>query len=309
MKTLFISPSYHCNEKCVFCPCSTEAKGYNSLTLDEAVDALNRASQNAVSMVLISGGEPTLWKHLLPFISKIKEKGLKWGMLSNSTTFSVESFADKFLKTAGSDFELTTAFHSHLADEHDAITGMPGSFARSIAGIGKLLDNGVAVTIKHVINNLTYRKLPDYAKWVNKTFPPHVPWIICNMDICGVAENNRSLTGVSFRESRPQLEAALDIMVSEGSGRIVRVFNTPLCCIDPYYWKFLQKYESEEEMAALALPYKPDETFKVKFNLKGDGGANFPPCFHCELRNMCPGTWKNTAEILGYDSFTPFHSA
>lgn len=307
MKTLFISPSYKCNEKCVFCPCATESDKYVSLSLDEAERALNRSIENAkIEMVLISGGEPTIWKDLIPFLAKVKESGMRIGILSNSTTFSVNNFTDKFIDAVGTEFELTTAFHSHMPEIHDGITRLKGSFAKSLRGVSNLIARGVKVTIKHVINNQTYTMLPDYAHWLDSTFPSVVPWVICNMDICGVARQNISLTGVPFDKSKPYLESALDVVAGDCPQRVVRVFNTPLCCIDPYYWKYLQKYDSEESMSALALPYASDADFNVRFDMIGDGGANFPPCGECVLHSACPGTWKNTAKIFGYDSFKPF---
>lgn len=304
MKTLFISPSYKCNEKCVFCPCSAESDSYTALTLDEAISALDEAIvKGNIEMVLISGGEPTLWKDLPLFISEIKRRKLKWGMLSNSTAFSSNVFVDRFLKIVGVDFELTTAFHSHLPTEHDKITRLAGSHEKTLQGVINLIRNGVKVTIKHVINNLTYNKLSEYASWIVNKFPASVPIVICNMDICGIAEQNIKLTGVKFQDSKKYLEEALDIL---GSNRIVRVFNTPLCCIDPYYWKYLQKYESEEQMSALMLPAKMNEHAQIKFNLIGDGGASFAVCDKCDLQQVCPGTWKRTIELLGEESLNPF---
>ena len=44
MKTLFVSPSYVCNEKCIFCPCALNARRYASLTLDEFCQAIDLAA-------------------------------------------------------------------------------------------------------------------------------------------------------------------------------------------------------------------------------------------------------------------------
>lgn len=304
MKTLFISPSYKCNEKCVFCPCSVESESYAALTFDEAMGTLDKAiAEVKIEMVLISGGEPTLWKDLLLFVSEIKRRKIKWGMLSNSIVFSSNVFVDRFLSIAGTDFELTTAFHSHLSTDHDKITRLAGSYEKSLHGVNNLIRKGVNVTIKHVINNLTYTKLPEYASWIVNTFPASVPIVICNMDICGIAEQNIELTGVKFQDSKSYLEEALDIL---GDNRIVRVFNTPLCCIDPYYWKYLQKYESEEQMSALMLPAKKNQQARIRFNLIGDGGASFAVCGKCSLQKVCPGTWNRTIELLGEESLNPF---
>jgi len=310
MKTLFVSPSYVCNEKCIFCPCALNARRYTSLTLDEVCLAIDLAAdQEKIEMVLISGGEPTVYKDILGLISFIKGKGLKFGILSNSLKFANTVFFEKFIGAVGNDFELTTAFHSWKADEHDRITSVPGSFSKSLEGVGNLVRAGVKVTVKHVINNKTYKELPRYVEWLYETFPDNVPWVLCNIDLTGTALTNEDESAVPFSASRPYLEEALDKVIEygkNGRNRVVRIFNTPFCCIDPYYWPFLQKYESEEEMSALYLPYEKPEDNKIRFNLKGDGGACFKPCKECIIQSKCPGTWKKTAEVLGEDSFIPY---
>lgn len=310
MKTLFLSPSYVCNEKCIFCPCALNARRYTPLTLEELCNAIDIAiEQESIEMVLISGGEPTIYRDIINLISYIKKKGLKFGMLSNSLKFSNVKFLNEFIETVGNNFELTTAFHSWDGNTHDMITSVPGSFNKSLQGVANLVQKGVNVTIKHIINNTTYKELPQYVDWLYDIFPDSVPWVLCNIDLAGTALMNEDYSAVPFSFSKPYLEKALDKVIEyskNGRNRIVRIFNTPLCCIDPYYWPFLQKYESEEDMTALYLPYEKNEDNRLRFNLKGDGGARFKPCKECIIQSKCPGTWKQTAEVLGEDSFIPF---
>ncbi len=310
MKTLFLSPDYRCNEKCAFCPCAINAREYNPLRLDEMQCAINKAiDEIGIEMVLISGGEPTLCPDVLPLIDYIKGKELKFGVLSNSLKFASKIYLDKFIAGAGTDFELTTAFHSCKPENHDAITRVPNSFKKSLEGLSALISKGVKVTVKYNINNLTYKELPAYVDWVFSTFPDNVPWVLCNIDVCGVAEDNKDMTAVPFNISKPYLEQALDKVIEyykNGSHRVVRIFNTPLCCIDPYYWSFLQRSESEENVSAMYLPYKEGEKNELQLNVKGDGGANFKPCEECQLRSQCPGTWSRTGEIYGDEVFNPF---
>lgn len=310
MRTLFLSPSYICNEKCIFCPCALNARRYASLTLDELCQAVDLAvEQENIEMVLISGGEPTIYKDILGLISHIRSKGLKLGILSNSLRFSEPTFLNRFIEVSGNGFELTTAFHSCREEEHDRMTSVPGSFRKSLLGVANLIQAGVNVTVKHIINNSTYKALPEYVDWLYETFPDNVPWVLCNIDLTGTALTNEDDSAVPFAVSRPYLEKALDKVVEYGRNgrrRVVRIFNTPFCCVDPYYWPFLQKYESEEEMTALYLPYENPDDNRIRFNLKGDGGARFKPCQECVLQPQCPGTWNKTAEVLGENSFIPF---
>jgi hypothetical protein len=170
-----------------------------------------------------------------------------------------------------------------------------------------LIDAGIKVTIKYNINRLTYHKLPEYVTWIYSTFPDSTPWVLCNIDICGIAMNNQKYTAVSFSDSKPFVEKTLDKVIEynlHGEKRTVHLYNTPLCCIDPYYWSFLRKAEGGI-MAALRLPYEKKEDNRLKLNVKGDGGAVFESCRQCALQKKCPGTWYETG-MFYKNIFTPF---
>lgn len=248
MKTLFLSPDYRCNEKCIFCPCTENARQYHPLTIKELYEAIDEATDKAdIEMVLISGGEPTLYKEILPLIGYIKSKELRLGILSNSLRFSDPHYADEFMAVAGSDFELTTAFHSHTGIQHDRITAVPGSFGKSLLGVKNLINKGVRVTIKYIINNLTYKELPDYADWLYRTFPDNIPWVICNMDLCGIALSHKEYTGVPFDVSRPYLEQSLDKVTGYGCKRVVRIFNTPCVVLTPITGRFSKNMKARKK--------------------------------------------------------------
>jgi len=301
MKTFFLSPDYKCNEKCLFCPCAENARQYTPLTLEEMKESLDVAINNAgVEMVVVSGGEPTLTREIIPFVRYVREKNIKLGILSNSVKFASFDYLNKFIDAAGTDFEVTTAFHSYIAEQHDNITQLPNSFARSLQGVKNLMNAGIQVVVKYNINKQTYRNLPEYVDWIYSTFPDTVPWVLCNLDVCGIAMKNQETIAVLFSESRPFVEQALDKVTEyankRGMKRTVHVLNTPLCTIDPYYWAFLRKSDGGI-VPALRLPYEKSENNLLKINLQGDGGAIFAPCQHCALQSKCPGTWSKTGEM------------
>ena len=308
MKTFFISSDYRCNEKCVFCPCAENARQYMPLTLDEMKESLDTAIENvAIEMVLMSGGEPTLRKETLAFAAYVRSKNIKLGILSNAVKFASQTYLNKFIDAAGSSFELTTAFHSYNPQQHDRITRLPNSFEKSLQGVKNLIDAGVKVTVKHNINKQTYQELPELADWIYKIFPDHISWTLCNIDVCGIAKHNQNETAISFFESKPFVEKALDKVMKysqNGRKRAVYLFNTPLCCIDPYYWSFLKKAEGRT-MPALRLPYEKATDNVLKLNINGDGGAIFEPCRRCALQQQCPGTWSKTGELFE-TTFKPF---
>ena len=304
MKTLFLSPDYRCNERCIFCPCAENARQYHPLSLEEMRESLDMAMKNpCVEMVLLSGGEPTLRKETLSFIKYVRTKNIKWGILSNSLKFASKTFLNEFIDVTGTSFELTTAFHSYDPKQHNMITQVPDSFEKSLQGVMNLIEVGINVTIKYVINKMTFSELPEYATWIYNTFSDNIPWVICNIDVCGIALKNRNKTAIPFSESKPFVEKALDKVIEfsrQGRMRNVNIFNTPLCCIDPYYWPFLKKGEGGI-ISALRLPYEKKEDNYLKVNLMGDGGAIFASCSQCVLQGKCPGTWSNTGELYEND--------
>jgi len=310
MKTFFLSPDYKCSERCLFCPCAENARQYTPLTLEEMKESLDVAIETAgIEMVLLSGGEPTLTKEIMPFIRYVREKNIKFGILSNSLKFANTTYLNKFIDVAGTQFEVTTAFHSYIAEHHDKITGLSNSFAKSLEGVKNLMNAGVQVIVKHNINKQTYRELPEYTDWIYNTFPDTIPWVLCNLDVCGIAMKNREKIAVLFSETKHFVEQALDKVIEyakqHGRKRMVHILNTPLCTIDPYYWEFLKKSEGGV-MPALRLPYEKPEDNLLKINLQGDCGAIFAPCQSCALQPKCPGTWSKTGEMY-VSEFKPFN--
>lgn len=82
--TVFIST---CNFRCGFCynaDLVNDSKELREYSEQEILDFLE-SKKNVLDGVCITGGEPTLYKNLKEFISKIKEKGFKIKLDTNGT--------------------------------------------------------------------------------------------------------------------------------------------------------------------------------------------------------------------------------
>ena len=310
MRTAYFSMSFDCNEKCIFCPCSEGANTITDISLDEMKHCLDRAiEETGVEHVLLSGGEPTLKKDLLPFLSYIVSKKLSIGILSNALKFASERYLDKMLEITGTEnLEITTAIHSHIPKKHERLTQLKNSFAKSMQGIQNVYERGVKTTVKYNVINYTYRDLPAYTDWVFESFPDDVTYLICNIDINGVALKNKDMIAVEFSESTPFVEEALDKVIAyrkAGRRRNVKLFTTPLCTIDPYYWGFVNN-QTKETLAALRVPTDVPENDRLFLNISSDTGTMFEPCRECAMKDPCPGTWKKTGELFGDKILSPF---
>jgi radical SAM protein with 4Fe4S-binding SPASM domain len=59
------------------------------------------------------------------------------------------------------------SLYSHRAEAHDAITGVAGSFERTVAGIRHLVREGVDVHVKTPIMSINEDELPEYTAFAN----------------------------------------------------------------------------------------------------------------------------------------------
>jgi MoaA/NifB/PqqE/SkfB family radical SAM enzyme len=283
-----------------------------AISLEEMKSCIDRAmEESGVENILLSGGEPTISKDFLKLLEYIKAKGLHISLLSNGLKFASKRYLQKFIDVTGSEnIEITTAIHSHIPEKHDRLTQLPNSFHKSLEGLHNIIEAGILTSVKYNIIRYTYREMPGYIDWLYETFPDKVSFLLCNIDITGVALKNKELIGVTFEESAPFLEQALDKVIAfrqKGRKRNVKVFTTPLCTLDPYYWGFVNN-QTKDTLAALRVPSEDPINDRLFLEIGSDSGPMFEPCFQCALQEPCPGTWKKTGELFGDSIFKPIEA-
>lgn len=300
--TLYCAVGYNCNEKCRFCPCSENSSGLGMLSYEEIVETIDIAvDRHGITNVLLSGGEPTIHPDFLKIIRHIAGKGVKLSLLTNALRLADANFADRlFSLVDGPEVDVTVAFHSHRPERHDMLTQVEGSFRKSMQGVRNMLRHGVRLSVKNNIVNANYQYLPDYVNWINATFDDNVTLLFANIDINGTAACNKDLVAVSFKDSVPFLQKALDIVVANrraGHKRNVKVLTTPLCLLDPFYWGFVET-ATQGNLTAYKVPMEQGRE-NLLFDVGSDSGPMFNACKQCALTRHCPGTWRSFA--LNFD--------
>lgn len=74
-----------CNFDCFYCHNRDLIKGSGSIIQEEEIFSFLKKRQGLLEGVVITGGEPTLQKDLVPFMSKIKELGYKIKLDTNGS--------------------------------------------------------------------------------------------------------------------------------------------------------------------------------------------------------------------------------
>lgn len=138
--TLFIT--WNCNLRCRMCG----QWGENGSSLEYSKDTLKRSIPEEVLKRLVDdvrffkptitffGGEPLLYKNMVPIIAHIKARGMRCNMITNGTTLR---FKAEELVEAGLD-ELIFSLDGP-EPIHDEIRGLDGTFRRAMEGV-KLLQ-------------------------------------------------------------------------------------------------------------------------------------------------------------------------
>jgi AdoMet-dependent heme synthase len=128
--------TYRCNQKCIHCynPNAQERlNGETAITeelkLSELVQLLDQLVELGVFRIILSGGEASLHPAFWGIIHAARKRGFCVELYSNGINFTDE--VTKRLKDLGI-HKVSLSLYSHEPALHDEITGIPGSWDRTV---------------------------------------------------------------------------------------------------------------------------------------------------------------------------------
>lgn len=132
-----------CNERCIHCYIPHE---YKNQVMDEAMflDLLNQCQELKIQHITISGGEPMLHPHFIPFLRKCRECDMSVNVLSNLTPLNNDIINEMKRNPL---LGVQTSIYSMKPEIHDAITCMKGSLLKTKNGVLSLVRYGIPVQI------------------------------------------------------------------------------------------------------------------------------------------------------------------
>ena len=90
------------------------------------------------------GGEPTYKTSLVQYISTARKLGYTFIEVFTNLTLISEALANQFRKH---EIHVATSFYSPSKEVHDAVTGVKGSFDRTVGGIRRVLDKKIPLRV------------------------------------------------------------------------------------------------------------------------------------------------------------------
>jgi radical SAM protein with 4Fe4S-binding SPASM domain len=149
-----IDLTYRCNERCVHC--YLDHHDYGEMTTAEIVDVLDQLAEAGVFFLTFSGGEVQMRTDFFQILEYARS--LLFCVKVKTNAFMIrEKEADRLRELAVESVQVS--IYSHRPEVHDAITKLPGSLKRSLAGIRLLRERGVKTIIANV---LMRQNLQDY---------------------------------------------------------------------------------------------------------------------------------------------------
>ncbi len=130
--------TYRCNERCVHCYLDHDDHG--EMTTAEIMDVLDQLAEAGVFFLSFSGGEVLMRMDFFRILEYARS--LLFSVKVKTNAFMIrEKEADRLRELGVQSVQVS--IYSHRPEVHDAITKLPGSLKRSLAGIRLLRERGM----------------------------------------------------------------------------------------------------------------------------------------------------------------------
>lgn len=159
--TVCLELTYRCNEKCIHCYIDDPGAGEGELVFAEYKKLLEDIRELGCMGVLLTGGEPLLHKDFFEIAFYAKQIGLMVDIYTNGLYMN-DTMMDRLLELWPN--SISFSFYGGNAKDHDSITGVPGSFEKSLKTMMMCKCSGLDTFIKTVVMKQNYKGYEELLK-------------------------------------------------------------------------------------------------------------------------------------------------
>ena len=146
LQRIGIEVTYRCNERCKHCYVFDEKKSADGeLSLSQYINLFNELRRMETLHITFTGGDPSQRKDFTEILRGAVERDFAVSIYTNGTGYSEETLAEIIHIRPGS---MSFSIYSGIPEEHDKITGVKGSFQKTLATLKKVKNAGILITIK-----------------------------------------------------------------------------------------------------------------------------------------------------------------
>ncbi len=169
--TLILELNYKCNLKCKHCFNHKNMENYY-ISFEDAKKAIDQAYDIGISTVRLTGGECTLNKDFLKICEYIRSKRLELCIYTNGQTLNDnEELFEKVINLYPT--LIQCSIYSMDPNVHDYITGVKGSWQKTINLINKLKKTSILIDIATIVlsyNKDSYKEIKEFADSIGATY-------------------------------------------------------------------------------------------------------------------------------------------
>jgi MoaA/NifB/PqqE/SkfB family radical SAM enzyme len=317
-------PTFACNAKCCFCYYYKE-ENREQRSLDEMKREMDEfRNRYHLSYVDITGGEPTVYKHVRELVAYCNSIGLLPTIITNGQ--KSEIYAD--LIDAGLE-DILISIHGYRED-CDRALGRAGAFDCINKTIEIIKGKKFGFRTNTTLLSFNYKNLPKLAGELIAMGPRISNFISFNphegTDWSKESEINFQ---PKYSDVAPYLTETINRLMAAGIWVNVRYF--PLCMLkgyeqhlcnfhqwqwDPYEWDYFQGYKlDKKEMKKIGRSAErenmygifPEERMKLWITKHRACGKNlfFEQCRQCANKAICDGVYPQYAARFGSGEFLP----
>lgn len=226
-----------CNNLCIMCPQPPKPQsmvnhGAIEHRILETLALID--DENLPASLCITGGEPRMLQEgLLRIIDAISARTPQTliHLLTNGRYLSNEHYTARLAQAGGDQLLAGIPLFGHVSEIHDYVVQKEGAFDQTMAGLLNCYKQGISIELRVVLNKVTVKYLKELAEFISRNlfFVKHVA--LMGMENMGFAKLNRDAVFIDPWEYKDPLSAAIDVFQLYGID--VRIFNLPLCVVNP----------------------------------------------------------------------------
>lgn len=284
---------YRCNQVCTFCELADMDTEVEPARVRAAID---EARSLGSIRVILTGGEPTLSKHLVSHVAYAKARGLSIIELQTNAVLLDDPALARSLAEAG----LTSAqisLHGPDSLVSDRLTAAPGTHARTLCGVDNLLSAGVRCLLNHLIFRDNMHLLEAFVEMVETRWGAHKDKLVLQFHSPRNEFSRRedAMRHVAkYSEYAPMLTRAIDRARALGIAThdLQDPTGIPALCVLGADETYLGRILAQAEKPRFHAWEKSWLTHVEK-------------CTSCDLRQACMGIPKPYLALFGDGEFSP----
>ena len=146
------------------------------------------------------------------------------------------------------------------------------------------------------MNKVTAQDMRKTLEYLCNYFSNNIDFEFCATDYSGRCRKNASELYINFEDLQPYLEDTLDAFErnKNNCGRIFEIIETPLCLVDPYYWKY---YTLNNNKSLTYIAPNEEAEDNMSESMYSNCNTLYNECQSCDVKEYCSGIWNSTYNL------------